>query len=105
MDIEGAEGLVLQGADATLRRDMPVMLVEFNEQQLRTVSNTRSEILAGQYRSMGYDLFSFAGNTRIAAIADGNVQIAKLLAPNGIFNCLAIPRKGVDQYRHLIVAP
>jgi FkbM family methyltransferase len=105
MDIEGAEGLVLQGADATLRRDMPVMLVEFNEQQLRTVSSTKSEILAAQYRSMGYDLFRFACNSRIAAIADDDEQITKLLASSGIFNCLAIPRKDVDQYRHLVVAP
>jgi FkbM family methyltransferase len=104
MDIEGAEGLVLRGADATLRRDMPVMLVEFNEQQLRKVSNTKSEILATQYRSIGYDLFRFAGNSRITAIADGTDQIAKLLTGNGIFNCLAIPRKDVDQFRHLIAS-
>lgn len=103
MDVEGAEGLVVRGAVSTLRRDMPVMLVEFNDSQLRAVSKLSSEALAAEYLALGYRLFKFAGNGRIAAMCElVGQEVTRLLAPTGIFNCLLIPSTMVDRYQHLM---
>jgi hypothetical protein len=54
MDVEGAEPLVMKGADALLRADRPVVLSELNPTQLERASGTSAEAFLSAARSIGY---------------------------------------------------
>ncbi|MBR0650844.1 FkbM family methyltransferase [Roseomonas terrae] len=57
IDVEGAEPLVLRGAQALIARDRPVLLVEVFPHWLSRVSGTTAEALLTQLREWGYRLF------------------------------------------------
>ena len=104
MDVEGAEGLVLRGGLRVLRTHRPLLMIEFNDAQLRLVSRINSELLAAEYRKLGYKLYRFVGGGKVAAVREPiGSEIAALLAHSGIFNALLIPEGGEPGCRHLIV--
>ena len=56
MDIEGAEGLALQGMVELLRRHRPFVFTEFSPRALESVSGTGGEAFARQLVGLGYEL-------------------------------------------------
>jgi len=54
MDVEGAEPLVIRGADALLRADRPVVLSELHPTQLDRASGTSADAFLSTMRSLGY---------------------------------------------------
>ncbi|MFE1601968.1 FkbM family methyltransferase [Methylobacterium sp. ID0610] len=54
IDVEGAEWLVLQGAGSILQTYRPTIMIEFNPNQLKLVSNIDHEFLAKHLLSYGY---------------------------------------------------
>ncbi|MCG8592120.1 MAG: FkbM family methyltransferase [Proteobacteria bacterium] len=58
IDVEGSEVAVLRGAEATLVRDHPLLLVELVEAALRGQGTSREELMS-QLTGLGYRLFAF----------------------------------------------
>jgi FkbM family methyltransferase len=89
IDVEGAEHLVLQGAQATLQRTSPAIMIEFNDAQLRQVSGIDAYELAYILEHSGYGLFEIVqgGSTRV--FTDTRSDVTRLLSATGIFNCIA----------------
>jgi FkbM family methyltransferase len=56
LDAEGAELAIVRGADQTLRRDKPLLMVEINETTLTAAKTTPDELFA-TIVSYGYDAF------------------------------------------------
>ena len=54
MDVEGAEPLVISGAEALLRSDRPVVLSELHPTQLARASGTSADAFLSSLRSIGY---------------------------------------------------
>jgi FkbM family methyltransferase len=55
IDVEGYETEVLAGAQATIMRCRPIMLIEVNDGALRRFGRTGDELIV-QIRAMGYDV-------------------------------------------------
>jgi FkbM family methyltransferase len=73
MDIEGAEGLALIGADAVLRANRPFILCEINPTALRLVSDASVEDFLCFARTRGYIPFSIedpAGLVRLVGLPE-----------------------------------
>lgn len=54
IDVEGAEGLVFAGADATLRRHRPAIFFEFSPPSLASASGVDAADLLGRLAGLGY---------------------------------------------------
>lgn len=70
IDVEGAELRVLRGAENTLRRDRPVLLVEVNEPCLRRAGGSAAE-LTDALRALDYRLVrtAYAGPSEFVSLA------------------------------------
>lgn len=93
MDVEGAELLVLQGALNTLKRNKPQMLIEFNQNQLRSISSIDALDLAEYICQIGYKLHTIDANGDLIPISDLKNGLPRFLEKTGIFNAVAIPIK------------
>lgn len=58
VDIDGHEPNFIRGAQATLKRFRPVILMEFMQLALKLNNNEDVEGLAAQLKNLGYDLYS-----------------------------------------------
>jgi FkbM family methyltransferase len=65
LDIEGAEGLALLGADRLLRETRPFMLCEINPAGLQNVSGMSVDEFLTLIRSRSYVVFSLADDTSL----------------------------------------
>ena len=54
MDVEGAEPLVVKGAERLLRDDRPVVLSELHPTQLERASGTDGDTFLSAMRALGY---------------------------------------------------
>ena len=54
MDVEGAEGRVVQGATRLIERDRPIITTELKEEMLRRVSGTSVAEYLGYFEALGY---------------------------------------------------
>lgn len=54
MDVEGAEPLVVKGAELLLRNDRPLILSELHPTQLDRASGVSADAFLGQMRTLGY---------------------------------------------------
>jgi FkbM family methyltransferase len=54
MDVEGAEGRVVQGATQTIERDRPIVTTELKEEMLRRVSDSTVADYLGYFERLGY---------------------------------------------------
>lgn len=54
MDVEGAEGRVVQGARRILERDRPIVTTELKDEMLRRVSETTVADYLGYFEKLGY---------------------------------------------------
>jgi FkbM family methyltransferase len=54
MDVEGAEGRVVQGATRLIERDRPIVTTELKEEMLRRVSGTTVADYLGYFENLGY---------------------------------------------------
>lgn len=54
VDVEGAEAMVLSGAQALLRRDKPILIAELFPEWLRKVSRVEPEAYLSMLRDLGY---------------------------------------------------
>jgi FkbM family methyltransferase len=85
IDVEGAEPLVMEGADRLLREDRPVILSELHPFQLRAVSNVSAAEYLGMMRARGY---------RCCALAAGGAAGAEIrdAAENDVISVVMLPR-------------
>jgi hypothetical protein len=56
IDVEGAEGLVVDGALATIERCRPVIVMEFSREMTTRVSRRSPEEHLGRFVELGYTL-------------------------------------------------
>jgi|SanBayMetagenome_1026888.scaffolds.fasta_scaffold01772_2 FkbM family methyltransferase len=63
MDIEGAEGLAIQGADRLLSSRKATLMIEFNESRLNLVSKITSSELISQIKKLDYKVFKLVNKT------------------------------------------
>jgi hypothetical protein len=61
IDVEGAEGLVMRGGDALLRRCHPTLLFEFTPGALPAISGISGEELLDSLVALGYSLDVVSG--------------------------------------------
>jgi FkbM family methyltransferase len=74
LDIEGAEGLALLGADRVLRECRPLMLCEINPAGLQNVSAMSVDAFLMLVRSRSYVVFSLAGCDKLVR-TDGGIDL------------------------------
>jgi FkbM family methyltransferase len=78
IDVEGAEGLALQGMQATLREHRPLVVIEYAPQAIAEVSRVSGEELLQAMRDLGYavmDTRSFDGQL----VPESQAQIGRAL--------------------------
>ena len=63
IDVEGAEGQVLKGAEGVLRRHRPIILMEFSPPSLQSTSHMSGHEVLTYLTSLGYSV-DLAGNDR-----------------------------------------
>lgn len=78
IDVEGGEHDVLRGALESLRRDRPVILLEWIEEQLLR-SGSSGDALFRFFADLGYRCYSFAGTHDVLALPLGS-QVALPMA-------------------------
>jgi FkbM family methyltransferase len=81
MDVEGAEPLVLKGAERLLRCDRPVILSELHPTQLQRASGMIADEFLAQVRGFEYRATDLSGNPIDRAPADAIVSV--VLVPIG----------------------
>jgi hypothetical protein len=69
IDVEGAEGRVLRGAEAVLTRHHPMLLMEFSPPSLESTSQMSGRDLLGYLTSLGYSV-DLVGSGRTARRTD-----------------------------------
>jgi FkbM family methyltransferase len=74
LDIEGAEGLALLGADRVLRESRPLMLCEINPAGLKNVSGMSVDEFLMLVRSRSYAVFSLTDDARLVR-TDGGIDL------------------------------
>jgi hypothetical protein len=84
IDVEGAEPLVMRGAERLLREDRPVILSELHPFQLRAVSDVSAEEYVGMMRGFGY---------RCRALAQGGAIGPEVgaVAEDGVTSVVFLP--------------
>ncbi len=95
MDIEGAEGLALQGMKRLLARSRPVIIAEFMPSALQRISGLSPEAFIGALQESGYDLSAlvFGKENERVPVADGPGALQVLKASGqDMLDLLAIPR-------------
>jgi len=70
IDVEGAEPLVLRGAERLLRRDRPTILCELHNAQLATVCNANASHLIASMAALGYECREISDGVRAATITE-----------------------------------
>jgi len=63
MDVEGAEALLMQGAEHTLERCRPVIVSEFSDEMLRRISGRDGSRFLQFFADRGFDCFVFDKET------------------------------------------
>jgi hypothetical protein len=56
MDVEGAEGLIIKGAEEIIRKHKPVIFTEFRPPAIAFRSNISAEAFLDQIRGWGYEI-------------------------------------------------
>lgn len=84
MDIEGAEGLALQGMLHLLAKHKPVMVTEFNPRALECVSKCNAEDFLNQFRDLGYELFIITKAGDRDESGQSNSEIMKFYEESGL---------------------
>lgn len=72
IDVEGAEGLVLEGARQVLKEFRPVVISELSEPLLRGMGTSAREIIA-QFRDLGYRVTDPLGRTAPGGLDYGDI--------------------------------
>jgi FkbM family methyltransferase len=81
MDVEGAEPLVVRGAERLLREDRPVILSELHPTQLERASGTTSDAFLSQLKALDYRAQTIDGAPIDRAPADALVSIVLVPSP------------------------
>jgi len=89
IDVEGAELMVIRGADRIIRRDKPILMVEFHPATLQEAGTTPEELFT-TIINYGYDAFLMRHNK--AMLTDKVVEPWRHYLGNRYDNYLFIPR-------------
>ena len=80
LDIEGAELRALRGAERTLRRDHPALLMEATEETLAT-QGASAAVLLKYIRQFGYEIYEFSLATGLPVpLATPELQLINVIA-------------------------
>ena len=83
IDVEGSETAVLQGAEQSLRRFHPIVVVEAYDPSLRQLGTSAAELL-DLLRSAGYELKVFGPSGQPEPLIDNQLTGVNLLClPRG----------------------
>jgi FkbM family methyltransferase len=72
IDVQGAEAMVLRGAETTLRTHQPLIICEFEERWLQGMGSSTVELKAW-LRSLGYVPYTYDGS-RLKEVPEGQVH-------------------------------
>ena len=92
MDVEGAEGRVVEGATQLIARDRPIVTTELKEEMLRRVSGTTVAEYLGSFEKLGYTPSLLEKNT---GAEKPYASVAELVADWG----------AVDELRDVLLLP
>lgn len=93
MDIEGAEGLALNGMRELVRANHPIVFTELHPQALLTVSRMSAEDYLDAWRALGYEIYVLDRVTGQDRAPSSNAEITARLAKNPYphLDLLALP--------------
>jgi len=95
LDIEGAEIMLLRGAQAFIQKHRPVIYGEFHAQLIKKFGYSFLDV-AAMTNSWGYRIFGFERRAN-------SLRLKELLEPKvGMGDCLFIPKERVDSVPHEI---
>jgi FkbM family methyltransferase len=75
MDIEGAEGLALDGMERLLRARRPTLICEFSPPALRAVSRIEPEAFLDRLRGLGYELLVIDRAMGLSPRPESNAEV------------------------------
>ncbi len=93
VDVEGAEGRVMDGAASIISTHRPIVVTELSPTMLATVSGCTCEEYLTRFDDLGYDLSEIDPVGRTTGPAEGIAQLmARWGSPDTIRNLLLLPR-------------
>lgn len=95
VDVEGAEGAVLEGMTETLKAQKPAVIMEVHPDFLQSVSGSPREVL-GRLQALGYRIWHLEGGGRSVAVEDVAafpVPYDPARRPLNCFRVMALPEE------------
>lgn len=94
LDVEGAEGLALQGMHGVIQEHRPAVFTELHPEALSQVSGVTAHEYLDQWRALGYGLYAIDRATGLARTPGSNAEFQGRLAatPYDHVDLLALPR-------------
>jgi FkbM family methyltransferase len=92
MDVEGAEGLLLQGAGELLARCRPLVTTEFSNEMLTRISGMSGAAFLGLFRGRGYSVAMLDRSThRVVPVSDTDAFAAEFEGTGRIEDLVLTP--------------
>ncbi|MBM7047482.1 FkbM family methyltransferase [Rhizobium lusitanum] len=95
VDIEGAEGLFLKGAQKTIATHKPSLLMEINRDMLAVLSKTTPGAIHRQLADLGYNIWT-SSQDQLAQVASPD-ELDRNFSVGTVANILAVHDDRVDQ--------
>jgi hypothetical protein len=92
IDVKGAEGLVIRGAQTLVERHRPIITSEFSIEMLSHVSGMPGQAFLSFFQARGYDIFLIAqSSSELVKIEDVDSFIANDGSPIRIEDLAFVP--------------
>jgi FkbM family methyltransferase len=91
LDVEGAEAWVVRGADRTIRRHRPVLLVEYNPACAATYFHQPADGLYHELKSRFHSIHAMEEDGSLTMVADWDALQARLQAGKGWEDLVCLP--------------
>ncbi len=95
MDVEGAEGLLMQGAGELMARCRPIVTTEFSDEMLTRISGISGAAFLGLFRGQGYSVSLLDRSThRLIPVSDTDAFAAEFEGNYRIDDLVLMPEIG-----------
>jgi hypothetical protein len=97
MDIEGSEFSAIEGAQETLKRLKPTIIVELNNERLFEVSRKTVPQLLELMNDLGYLPYDFQDRANGTEVQLSNSEVVEILTKNkGLYDIMFMPDSPAD---------